>query len=90
MSATELEVRGLTKHFPAGNGLLRNRSQVHAVDDVTFRLEPGTITALVGESGSGKSTGSTLRPQAVSSTTGATSRRSTGGATFCTTARRCR
>ena len=50
-----LEARGLTKWFPAGNGL-RNRSQIHAVDDVTFALRPGTITALVGESGSGKST----------------------------------
>jgi peptide/nickel transport system ATP-binding protein len=50
-----LEVRGLTKHFAAGNGLL-DRSRVHAVDDVTFALRPGTITALVGESGSGKST----------------------------------
>jgi peptide/nickel transport system ATP-binding protein len=50
-----LEVRGLTKHFPAGNGLL-DRSRVHAVDDVSFALRPGTITALVGESGSGKST----------------------------------
>jgi peptide/nickel transport system ATP-binding protein len=51
-----LEVRGLTKHFPAGDGLLGRRSRVHAVDDVTFALRPGTITALVGESGSGKST----------------------------------
>jgi peptide/nickel transport system ATP-binding protein len=51
-----LEVRGLTKHFPAGDGLLGGRSRVHAVDDVTFALRPGTITALVGESGSGKST----------------------------------
>jgi peptide/nickel transport system ATP-binding protein len=50
-----LEVRGLTKHFPAGNGLI-DRSRVHAVDDVSFALRPGTITALVGESGSGKST----------------------------------
>jgi len=50
-----LEVRGLTKHFAAGNALL-DRSRVHAVDDVTFALRPGTITALVGESGSGKST----------------------------------
>jgi peptide/nickel transport system ATP-binding protein len=52
---TPLEVRGLTKHFPADNGLIR-RGRVHAVDDVTFALRPGTITALVGESGSGKST----------------------------------
>jgi peptide/nickel transport system ATP-binding protein len=48
-------VRGLTKHFAAGNGLI-DRSRVHAVDDVSFALRPGTITALVGESGSGKST----------------------------------
>ena len=49
-----LEVRSLTKHFPIGNAV--RRSQVHAVDDVSFELRPGTITALVGESGSGKST----------------------------------
>ena len=47
MSAVaSLEVRGLTKHF----------SRVHAVDDVSFELHPGRVTALVGESGSGKST----------------------------------
>jgi peptide/nickel transport system ATP-binding protein len=51
----ELEVEGLTKHFRVGNGLF-DRSRVHAVDDVSFALRPGTITALVGESGSGKST----------------------------------
>jgi peptide/nickel transport system ATP-binding protein len=55
-AAAPLEVRGLTKHFPAGDGLLSRGSRVHAVDDVTFALRPGTITALVGESGSGKST----------------------------------
>jgi peptide/nickel transport system ATP-binding protein len=53
MTTTELEVEGLTKHFPVGTGL---RSRVHAADDVSFALRPGTITALVGESGSGKST----------------------------------
>jgi peptide/nickel transport system ATP-binding protein len=52
---TSIEVRGLTKRFPLGSGL-RRRSQVHAVDDVSFDLRPGTITALVGESGSGKTT----------------------------------
>jgi peptide/nickel transport system ATP-binding protein len=52
-----MEVRGLTKHFPAaGARLFSGKSRVHAVDDVTFTLRPGTITALVGESGSGKST----------------------------------
>jgi peptide/nickel transport system ATP-binding protein len=49
-----LEVRELTKRFPTGSAL--RRSQVHAVDDVSFELRPGTITALVGESGSGKTT----------------------------------
>src|SRR3954465_7715836 len=52
-----LEVRDLTKHFPATtNRVGSTRSRVHAVDDVSFALRPGTITALVGESGSGKST----------------------------------
>jgi peptide/nickel transport system ATP-binding protein len=46
MSTATLEVRGLTKEF----GRLR------AVDDVSFTLRPGAVTALVGESGSGKST----------------------------------
>src|SRR5581483_6530357 len=57
MSATanELEVQSLTKYFPVGGSLVR-RAKVHAVDDVSFVLQPGTITALVGESGSGKST----------------------------------
>jgi peptide/nickel transport system ATP-binding protein len=53
MSST-LEVRGLVKRFPIGG--LRGRAYVHAVDDVSFELRPGTITALVGESGSGKTT----------------------------------
>jgi peptide/nickel transport system ATP-binding protein len=55
VSQTEVEVRGLTKHFRAGSAVF-DRRKIHAVDDVTFELRPGTITALVGESGSGKST----------------------------------
>ena len=51
-----LEVEHLTKQFRVGGGLVGRRSNVHAVDDVSFALRPGTITALVGESGSGKST----------------------------------
>jgi peptide/nickel transport system ATP-binding protein len=55
--STALEVNGLTKHFSAGGArLFAGKQKVHAVDDVTFSLRPGTITALVGESGSGKST----------------------------------
>jgi len=49
-----LEVRGLTKQFRAGG--VFHRSHLHAVDDVSFVLQPGRITALAGESGSGKST----------------------------------
>ena len=52
--AAPLEVRNLTKRFAIGNAL--RRAHVHAVDDVSFELRPGRITALVGESGSGKST----------------------------------
>jgi len=53
-TAAPLEVRSLTKRFQLGTGV--RRAHVHAVDDVSFELRPGTITALVGESGSGKST----------------------------------
>ncbi|MGH2934262.1 MAG: ATP-binding cassette domain-containing protein, partial [Gaiellaceae bacterium] len=49
-----LEVRDLTKTFAIGGAL--RRARVHAVEDVSFALEPGKVTALVGESGSGKST----------------------------------
>ncbi|HET7043948.1 MAG TPA: oligopeptide/dipeptide ABC transporter ATP-binding protein [Gaiellaceae bacterium] len=53
-----LEVRSLSKHFSVGVGsrFWARRGRLHAVDDVSFALRPGTITALVGESGSGKST----------------------------------
>ena len=66
---TELEVRGLTKHFRVGNGLF-GRSLVHAVDDVDFTLRPGHVTALVGESGSGKSTVARLLLRLYSPTAG--------------------
>ncbi len=56
MSEATLEVSALTKHFPASTGVVARRGRVHAVDDVSFTLAPGRVTALVGESGSGKST----------------------------------
>jgi peptide/nickel transport system ATP-binding protein len=53
-----LEGRELTKSFwvKQGRGLLDGKARVHAVEDVTVRLDPGTVTALVGESGAGKTT----------------------------------
>ncbi|MEZ5722132.1 MAG: ATP-binding cassette domain-containing protein [Paracoccaceae bacterium] len=43
--------------FPMRGGLLnRVTAQVHAVEDVSFRIAPGETLALVGESGCGKST----------------------------------
>jgi oligopeptide/dipeptide ABC transporter ATP-binding protein len=54
MSAPLLEIRGLTKHFPARGG--RGRGVVRAVDDVSFTIGPGETFALVGESGCGKTT----------------------------------
>ncbi|GAA0526535.1 ABC transporter ATP-binding protein [Paractinoplanes ferrugineus] len=54
MTAPLLSVRGLTKDFQVGTVFSRRR--VRAVNDVSFDLPAGLITALVGESGSGKST----------------------------------
>ncbi len=46
-------VEGVSKRYPAPR---RGEDPVVAVDDVSFRLEPGEALALVGASGSGKST----------------------------------
>ncbi len=53
-----LEVIGLSKYFeiPGSEHFWQRRQKLHAVEDVSFTLRPGTITALVGESGSGKTT----------------------------------
>ncbi len=53
-----LEVRGLTKHFNVGSAF--SRRVVKALQDASFKLYPGKVTALVGESGSGKSTAARL------------------------------
>jgi len=51
-----VEVRHLVKHFERGGGLLRPKTMVKAVDDVSFSIEESEMFGLVGESGSGKST----------------------------------
>ncbi|MGK5683570.1 ABC transporter ATP-binding protein [Actinoplanes sp. URMC 104] len=45
-----LAVRGVNRTFGSGP------SAVHALRDVTFEVEPGTMVAVVGRSGSGKTT----------------------------------
>lgn len=52
-----LKVDSLTKEFPLPRQLFaRHKRAVHAVNGVSFALEPGDTLGLVGESGSGKST----------------------------------
>ncbi|MDO8418914.1 MAG: ABC transporter ATP-binding protein, partial [Rubrivivax sp.] len=52
-----LKVQNLVKHFPIHGGLLRREvDRVHAVDGVSFELQPGETLGVVGESGCGKST----------------------------------
>ena len=48
-----------------GNGALAEaaRTRRHALQDVTFDIEPGTLTALVGPSGAGKTTITYLLPR---------------------------
>ncbi len=50
MSEVLLDVKGLKKYFNTKRGLL------HAVDDVSFKIEKGKTLGVVGESGCGKST----------------------------------
>ncbi|HSN42595.1 MAG TPA: ABC transporter ATP-binding protein, partial [Propionibacteriaceae bacterium] len=49
-----LEVKNLSKTFVSRHGF--KHSETRAVDDVSFSLRRGMVTALVGQSGSGKST----------------------------------
>ncbi|MGH7190332.1 MAG: ATP-binding cassette domain-containing protein, partial [Acetobacteraceae bacterium] len=57
MTRPVLEVRHLIKRYPIPGGLLgRTVAEVHAVEDVSFVVEPGETLCVVGESGCGKST----------------------------------
>ena len=52
-----VEVRNLTKTFPAAESLFGRKSrEVRAVDDVSLDIHTGETLGLIGESGSGKST----------------------------------
>ncbi|MGH8679199.1 MAG: ABC transporter ATP-binding protein [Burkholderiales bacterium] len=51
-----LQAEGLTKQFPVGGLLSRNKRVVHALTDVSMTLNAGETVGIVGESGCGKST----------------------------------
>jgi oligopeptide transport system ATP-binding protein len=54
---TLIEVKNLTKYFPAGQGLFgKGTGVVKALDDVSFSIRKGETFGLVGESGCGKTT----------------------------------
>ena len=52
-----LSVKNLTTRFPVKGGVMRRTvANVHAVEDVSFKVFKGQTLSLVGESGCGKST----------------------------------
>ncbi|HBF37034.1 MAG TPA: peptide ABC transporter substrate-binding protein, partial [Firmicutes bacterium] len=60
-----MEVQNLKKYFN-----LKNKGQLHAVDDISFKVMPGETMGLVGESGCGKSTVGNLLMKLLPSTSG--------------------
>lgn len=64
-----LEAVDITKHYHTRTGRF-GRATVHAAENISVALRPGTVTAVVGESGSGKSTLSRLLARTQSLTSG--------------------
>ena len=57
MSEPLLQVRDLRKWYPVRGGIIPHaRTNVRAVDGVSFDVRPGEVLGLAGESGSGKTT----------------------------------
>lgn len=63
-----MDIQHLSKRFPVG-GIL-SKSNVHALDDVSFTIPKGKVVALVGESGSGKSTTARVLARLIDATSG--------------------
>lgn len=55
MSETLLEVKNLKKYFPIKTGFF-SKTDLKAVDDVSFSIQKGETLGIVGESGCGKTT----------------------------------
>jgi oligopeptide/dipeptide ABC transporter ATP-binding protein len=70
--AVLLDVRKLTVHYPVRKGVFsRVSGQVHAADEVSFRIAEGETLGLVGESGCGKSSTAKAILKLVDPTSGA-------------------
>jgi peptide/nickel transport system ATP-binding protein len=66
-----VKVENLRKLFPVSKSLFREAHDfVHAVDDISFEIQPGESLGLVGESGCGKSTTGRMMTKLTEATSG--------------------
>jgi peptide/nickel transport system ATP-binding protein/oligopeptide transport system ATP-binding protein len=70
-----VSVRDLVKHFPLTQGIVFQRQigAVHAVDGISFDVQPGETLGIVGETGCGKSTAARLVLRLLDATSGSVS-----------------